>query len=250
MPDGRLNNRTAIVTGAAQGMGKTIAEALAREGARVVVSDINEDKVLSLADAIHGWGLRTDVTRKDEVEAMVKGALERYGTVDILVNNAGILRPTRIGDITKEEWDLVLDVNVNGTFLCTKAVLGPMKANGFGRIINMSSSAGRSVSTLGGAHYTTAKAAVLGFTRSVAKELAPYGITANAVCPGLIDTPMVRLECTPERVAEYEQSFPIPRLGTPEDVAKAAAFLLSDDAGYINGTSLMMEGGTLALPPW
>ncbi|MBI4028677.1 MAG: SDR family oxidoreductase [Verrucomicrobia bacterium] len=157
-----------------------------------------------------------------------------------------MLRATRIDDISLEEWKLVLDVNLTGTFLCTKAVLPPMKKQAHGRIINMSSSAGRSVSTLGGAHYTTAKAAVLGFTRAVAKEVAPFGITVNAVCPGLIDTEMVRDNCPPERLRAYEQSFPIPRLGTPLEVARLV-FYLATEATYITGASLDINGGDLMI---
>ena len=246
MPKGKLDGKTAIVTGAAQGMGRTIVEALAREGARVVGADVNEEELRALGESVDGLWLRVDVTDEAEVEGMVRRTLERYGSADILVNNAGVLRPTRFENITKQEWDWVLDVNVNGTFLCTKAVLPTMKANRFGRIINMSSSAGRSVSTLGGAHYTTAKAAVLGLTRAVAKEMAPYGITANAVCPGLIDTPMVRVECTPEQVAAYERSFPISRLGAPEEVADLVIFLAAD-AAYITGASIDINGGDLMM---
>lgn len=242
----KLLGRVAIVTGAAQGMGREIAETLARAGVNVVVSDIDGEKALLVADNISALGLKTDVTKEEDVENMVQNTIKRYGTVDILVNNAGILRPTRIDDITKKEWDFVLDVNLNGTFLCTKAVLKIMKAKRFGRIVNMSSSAGRSVSTLGGAHYTAAKAAVIGFTRAVAKEVASYGITANAVCPGLIDTEMVRSDCSPEKIKAYENSFPISRLGTPGEVAALVLFLVSD-ASYITGAAIDINGGDLML---
>ena len=172
--------------------------------------------------------------------------IEHYGTISILVNNAGILYPTRIEQITKPEWDQVLDVNLNGTFLCSQAVLETMKKNGFGRIVNMSSSAGRSVSTLGGAHYTAAKAGVLGFTRALAKEVAPFGITVNAICPGLIDTEMVRAECTPEQISAYEVSFPISRLGQPYEIAQLVLFLTTD-AAYITGASIDINGGDLMI---
>lgn len=241
-----LNGKVAIVTGAGQGMGKAIAESLANAGVNVVVADVNKKKAQDVSRDIKGLAIKTDVTKEKEVENMVGNTLERYGTIDILVNNAGMLRPTRIDSITKEEWDLVLDVNLNGTFLCTKAVLKVMKENRFGRIVNMSSSAGRSVSTLGGAHYTAAKAAVLGFTRAVAKEVASYGITANAVCPGLIDTEMVRSDCSPEQIKAYENSFPIPRLGTPEEVANLVLFLVVN-APYITGAAIDINGGDLMI---
>ncbi len=156
-----IPEKVAIVTGAAQGMGRGITEKLAGAGLNVVVCDLDGDKAKSVAKNIGGLGLKADVTNEEEVESMVQDVLEHFGTIDVLVNNAGILRPTKIEGISKKEWDLVLDVNLNGTFLCSKAVLETMKEKGFGRIISMSSSAGRSVSTLGGAHYTAAKAAVL-----------------------------------------------------------------------------------------
>ncbi len=244
--EGKLCNQVAIVTGAAQGMGAAIASRFAAEGASVVVSDINVEKAMQVAEKIHGLAIQTDVTQEEQVDSMVKETIDRYGTVSILVNNAGILRPTRIDYVTKAEWDAVLDVNLNGTFLCSKAVLPIMKRNKFGRIINMSSSAGRSVSTLGGVHYTAAKAGVLGFTRAMAKEVAPFGITVNAVCPGLINTEMVRSECTPERLRAYEASFPIPRIGTPEEVAQLILFLATD-ASYITGASIDINGGDLMI---
>ena len=250
--EGKLHNQVAIVTGAAQGMGAAIAGRLAAEGAKVVLSDINAEKVAQVAERINAAGgdsalaMRTDVTKEDEVAEMVESTIAHCGTVGILVNNAGILYPTRIDHVTKAEWDEVIDVNLNGSFLCSKAVLPIMKANKFGRIVNMSSSAGRSVSTLGGVHYTAAKAGVLGLTRGMAKEVAPFGITVNAVCPGLIDTEMARENCSPERLQAYEESFPIPRLGTPEEVAQLIIFLATD-AAYITGASIDINGGDLMM---
>ena len=250
--EGRLHNQVAIVTGAAQGMGATIAARLAAEGAKVVLSDLNVEKVAGVAERINAaanssaLAMKTDVTKEDEVAEMVEATVEYYGTVHILVNNAGILYPTRIDNVTKAEWDEVLDVNLNGSFLCSKAVLPIMKTNNFGRIVNMSSSAGRSVSTLGGVHYTAAKAGVLGLTRGMAKEVAPSGITVNAICPGLIDTEMARENCSPEQLRAYEESFPIPRLGTPDEVAQLIVFLATD-AAYITGASIDINGGDLMM---
>ena len=243
--------QVAIVTGAAQGMGARIARTLAEDGASVVLCDLNRDRVERTAAEIDPGGGRTvgwrcDVTDESAVEELVAAALDRFGKVDILVNNAGVLRPTRIEEISSEEWDLVVEANLKGTFLCSRAVLATMKAGGYGRIINMSSSAGRSVSTLGGAHYTAAKAGVLGFTRALAKEMAPHGITANSICPGLIDTEMVRANCPPGRLRAYEESFPIGRLGTPEEVARLVRFLVRD-APYITGAAFDINGGDLMI---
>ena len=241
----------AIVTGAAQGMGARVARTLADNGARVVVCDIDGDNVQEIAADIDPAGervlaRRTDVTVETDVNDLVDAAIFRYGKVSILVNNAGILRSTPVEEISATEWDLVLDANLKGTFFCSKAVLDTMKANRFGRIVNISSSAGRSVSTLGGAHYTTAKAGVLGFTRALAKEMAPFGITANSVCPGLIDTEMVRTNCSPERLRAYEESFPISRLGTPDEVARLVLFLVAD-APYMTGAAIDINGGDLMI---
>ncbi|MAE17608.1 hypothetical protein CMK12_01475 [Candidatus Poribacteria bacterium] len=247
----RLSNQVAIVTGAGQGMGATMAKLIAEEGGQVVVSDINQEKASVIADEIsetetQALAVQADVTREEDVKAMVETTIEHYGTISILVNNAGILYPTRIEQITKAEWDRVLEVNLTGTFLCSQMVLKTMKKNRYGRIVNMSSSAGRSVSTLGGAHYTAAKAGVLGLSRALAKEMAPFGITVNAICPGLIDTEMVQAECTPERISAYEASFPIPRLGRPDEVAQLMLFLATDSA-YITGASIDINGGDLMI---
>jgi 3-oxoacyl-[acyl-carrier protein] reductase len=176
---------------------------------------------------------------------MIDEVLAGFGAVHILVNNAGILMPTRFLAIPEAEWDRVVAVSMKGTFLCSQAVLPSMKAAGWGRIVNFSSTAGKSVSTLGGAHYTAAKAGVLGLTRATAKEFAGDGITVNAVCPGLIDTEMVRATVDAERIRAYEASFPIPRLGRPEEVAELVAFLCSDRAAYITGAALDITGGDL-----
>ncbi|MSS70291.1 MAG: SDR family oxidoreductase [Candidatus Latescibacteria bacterium] len=245
-----LQGRTALVTGAGRGMGRAVAFVLAERGARVAVNDLNNEDAERTALELRASGaeaiaLPADVTGADDVRRMAAQAVEQFGAVHILVNNAGILRPTTFLDIPEAEWDLVVGVNLKGTFLCSQAVLPSMQAAGWGRIVNFSSTAGKNVSTLGGAHYTAAKAGVLGLTRHMAKTFAGYGITVNAVCPGLIDTEMVRSTVSDERTRAYAERFPISRLGRPEEVAELVAFLCSDRAAYITGAALDINGGDL-----
>ena len=247
-----LTGRVGLVTGAGRGMGRASAERIAADGARVVVNDLDETRAADVADRLvsegaEAIGVAADVSDAADVSRLVDTAREAFGDVDILVNNAGVLRRTGILDLGEDEWDLVLDVNLKGTYLCTRAVLPAMKAAGWGRVVNISSSAGRSVSTLGGPHYTTAKAAVLGFTRAVAREMAPFGITLNAVCPGLVNTEMVNEVITAAQTQAYADSFPIKRLAEPQEVAELVAFLASDRAAYITGASLDINGGDLML---
>ena len=233
-------------------MGRAVAQRLASGGARVVINDLNSDSAArTVTDVIsrgsEAFAIAGDVSSSQDVRRMMEGVIERYGDIHILVNNAGILRPTKVIDIEEEEWDLVVDVNLKGTYLCSRAVLPSMQKAGWGRIVNFSSTAGKSTSTVGGAHYTAAKAGILGFTRHLAKEVARYGITVNSVCPGLIDTEMVRSTINETRTQAYAESFPIARLGEPEEVAELVAFLASDRAAYITGASLDINGGDLTI---
>lgn len=248
----RFDGRNVVVTGAGQGMGLAFATAFASQGANVVVADISLEIAQMASQTLRDFRVQVvpvavDVAKPSEVKSLFAQSVQELGSVDILINNAGVLRPTGTCDIEADEWDFVVDVNLKGTFLCAKEAILLMKAKGWGRIVNLSSSAGKSVSTIGGSHYTAAKAGVLGFTRHVAREVAAHGITVNALCPGLIDTDMVRKTIAPEKIAQYAESFPITRLGSPEEVAALALFLCSDEAGYITGASLDINGGDLTV---
>jgi NAD(P)-dependent dehydrogenase (short-subunit alcohol dehydrogenase family) len=244
--------RTAIVTGAGQGIGRAIAQRFAADGANVVVVDLNGDAATAVAESIVADGGRamaaaTDVTDAVAVRSMVARAIEAFGGVDVLVNNAGILRSTRIVDISPDEWDLVLDVNLKASFLCSQAVHDSMASRGGGRIVHMASMAGRATSTLGGAHYSTAKAGVLGFSRHLAREWAKDGITSNAVSPGIVDTPMVRGSTDDTRMAAVLASIPLGRLADPAEIANLVCFLASDEAAYITGANVDIHGGELII---
>ena len=243
----RLDGRTALVTGAARGLGYAIARRLAELGADLAVNDLDaataEGAAAGLGAAV--LAVPADVTSRASVRDMVAATVRHFGRLDILVNNAGILFPTPLERITEAEWRRTLDVNLTGVFFCTQAAIDPMRSGGYGRIVNLASTAGKTVSTLGGAHYTASKHGVLGLTRASALELAPHGITVNAVCPGLIDTEMAHENTTPERLEAYRTSFPIERLGRPEEVADLVCFLASEAAGYITGSAYDIAGGDL-----
>jgi 3-oxoacyl-[acyl-carrier protein] reductase len=179
--------------------------------------------------------------------AIVRRTVERFGRVDVLVNNAALPLTTRFEQIGAEEWRRALEVNLTAPFLLIQAAVPHMKAQGYGRVVNISSTAGRMVSTLGGAHYTASKTGLLGLTRAAAKELGKYGITVNAVCPGMIDTELTRESASPERLASLAQGFPVPRLGTAREVADLVCFAASEEAGYITGASLDINGGDLMM---
>ena len=244
-----FTGRVAIVTGAARGLGRAAAERLYERGASVAVNVRDRERAQSLAQSLGEGALAVpgDIAAPGVPEDIVRRTLERFGRVDILVNNAALARSTRFADLSAEEWRQALEVNLTAPFLFTKAVLPAMKAQRYGRIVNISSSAGRMVSTLGGAHYTASKAGLLGLTRAAAKELGQFGITVNAVCPGMIDTELTNENAPPELLSRLAAGYPVPRLGTALEVADLICFAASEAAGYITGASFDINGGDLMM---
>lgn len=244
-----FRGRVAIVTGAARGLGRAAAERLYERGAAVAVNVRDSDRAEAVAASLGERALAVpgDVAAAGVPDDIVRRTLERFGRVDILVNNAALARSTRFAELSEEEWREALEVNLTAPFLLTRAVLPAMKAQGYGRVVNISSTAGRMVSTLGGAHYTASKAGLLGLTRAAAKELGGFGITVNAVCPGMIDTELTREHSTPELRARLSASYPVPRLGTAVEVADLICFAASEAAGYITGAALDINGGDLMM---
>ena len=244
-----FSGRVAIVTGAARGLGRAAAERLYERGASVAVNVRDAERAEHLAASLGERALAVpgDVTSEGMPSDIVRRTLERFGRVDILVNNAALARSTRFPDLSAEEWREALEVNLTAPFLLTKAVLPQMTKQGYGRIINISSSAGRMVSTLGGAHYTASKTGLLGLTRASAKELGKFGITVNAICPGMIDTELTHENASPELLERLASTYPVPRLGTALEVADLICFAASEAAGYLTGTSLDINGGDLMM---
>ncbi len=241
----RLKGKAAAVTGAGLGIGRAISLTLAREGADVVVSDINLEVARKTVQEIEARGgravaLKVDVTNLQEAEALTERAVQSFGKLDILVNNAGIYPSAPITEITEEEWDLVMAVNLKGGFLCSQAAARRMIAQRQGVIVNVASMDAKTRTT-GNAHYAASKAGVISFTRTLACEMASYGIRVNAVSPGWIGTETLRKKA--DRWRQAVEEIPVGRLGTPEDVAEAVLFLVSDVAGYITGEILDVNGG-------
>ncbi|BCU82158.1 beta-ketoacyl-ACP reductase [Polycladomyces abyssicola] len=242
-----LTGKVAIVTGGSRGIGRAVSLRLARAGADVaVVFAGNREKAEAVVGEIQEMGRRSvaiqaDVSQAEQVDAMVKQVIEAFGRIDILVNNAGITRDNLLLRLKEEDWDAVLSTNLKGVFLCTKAVTRQMMKQRFGRIINISSVVGL-IGNPGQANYVAAKAGVIGLTKTAARELASRGITVNAVAPGFIETDMTAVLGEETREQMLGQ-IPLGRFGSAEDVAGAVAFLASDDAAYITGQTLNVDGG-------
>jgi 3-oxoacyl-[acyl-carrier protein] reductase len=241
-----FEGRVAVVTGASQGIGLAIAEDLAALGAAVVLVDVQKDKLDAAVLAINSRGGRASgreasVSRTDQVAAVVEAVLKEHGRIDYLVNNAGITRDALLLRMKDEDWDAVIDINLKGVYNFTRAVLKPMVAARFGRIVSLSSVAGE-CGNAGQTNYAASKAGILGFSRSLAKEVAGRGITVNCVAPGAIATAMT--DRLPEEIKKaFIDTIPAKRFGLPVEVAHAVRFLLSDEAAYITGQVINVNGG-------
>ena len=245
----KLKNKVALVTGAGRGIGKATAIALAREGASVVVNDVDLQSAEETADEITAMGckalpIKADVSDRTEVTKMVDTIIETFKRIDILVNNAGIFSSVSLDDITGDEWDKVIKVNLKGVFLCSQAVMKFMKKQRSGKIVNISSLAAKVGGIFAGADYAASKAGVIALTKSLAKQLASYGINVNAVAPAVIKTDMTKN--WPKEVKEaFLKQIPLGRFGKPEEVAETVLFLVSDGANFITGATIDVNGGIL-----
>ena len=241
-----LEGKVAVVTGAGGGIGSAIARRLASSGANIVVNDLDEPAAQAVAQEVEALGRGAmvnggNVADLAAMEAMVAGALERWGTVDIMVNNAGITRDSLLLRMSEEQWDLVISVHLRGAFCCTKAVTRPMMKQRYGRIINIASVVGV-MGSPGQANYSAAKGGIIALTKTTARELAGRNVTCNAVAPGFIETRMTQ-ELGPAVREEYLSRIPLGRPGLPEDVANVVHFLASTDADYITGQVIHIDGG-------
>ncbi|HWQ60769.1 MAG TPA: 3-oxoacyl-ACP reductase FabG [Negativicutes bacterium] len=242
----RVEGKVAVVTGAGRGIGRAIAERLAAAGAQVVVVDMNEEGCRATKEAIEKQGgkavaVACDVSKRAAVEKMAAAAAEAFGRIDILVNNAGITRDAMLGELTEEQWDAVLNVNLKAAFLCSQAALKYMTPEEGGKIISISSIAGE-MGNMGQANYAASKAGIIGLTKTLAKELARRRICVNAIAPGLIDSEMT--QAVPDKVKEYfVKQIPLGRMGKPSEIASACLFLASGEADYITGQVLRVNGG-------
>ena len=243
----KIEKRVAIVTGGARGIGYATAVSLAAHGVVPVIADINIETAEKSADWFRQSGsdafaLKVDLGNTDEITGMIDAVVARYGRLDILVNNAGILTNTQYDSVTGQEWDRMMNINLKGVFFASREAIRPMKAQGWGRIISISSMAGRSGGISAGSAYVAAKAAIIGITRHLAKKVAADGITVNAVAPGTIESDMLK-DFTQADLEAIYKTIPMGRLGKPEEIAETIAFLASDAAAFMTGAILDVNGG-------
>jgi 3-oxoacyl-[acyl-carrier protein] reductase len=241
----RLENKVVIITGAGSGIGKETSLLFAREGAKIVVADMNErageETVEEIKKNGEGFFIKLDVSNREQAKQMVKTTLEKYGKIDVLINNAGIVQDAFLSKMTEEQWDKVINVNLKGVFNCSQAVVEVMMNQGNGIIINTSSIVGLN-GNVGQVNYAATKAGLIGMTKTLAKELGKKGIRVNAVAPGFIATPMT--SNVPEKILEMmKEKTPLRRLGVAKDVAYAYLYLASDEANFVNGAVLCVDGG-------
>jgi len=249
-----LKNKVAVVTGARRGMGRTHALTLAKAGAKVVVSDISLEDCQKVVDEIKKSGgeamaIKCDISKKSEVDKMIADTVKKFGKIDILVNNAGIAQFKPFLEITEEEWDKTIDVNLKGYFLCSQAAAKEMAKQKSGVIINIASIAMGQVGVgfLNLAHYCASKGGIVGLTEELALELAPHNIRINAIAPGVIETPMVDpLKSSKEVMDATLARVPMRRMGQPQDISNAVLFLASDESSYMTGSTVVVDGGWLA----
>jgi 3-oxoacyl-[acyl-carrier protein] reductase len=242
---GRLEGKVALVIGAARGIGKGVAKRFAEEGAKLVLADADTKYGPATADELGAVFARIDISRMEDAEAAVAAALEHHGRLDIMVQNAGIYPWQLIENTTPEDWDRVMGVNLRGSFNAARAALAPMKRQRSGRMLFTSSITGPHVTSPGHGHYSATKAGINGFIRAAALEFSGYGVTVNGVEPGNILTEGVQEQRDAAFIRSMEDAIPLGRLGTPQDVANAFLFLASEEASYITGTTIIVDGGQL-----
>ena len=249
-----LTGKVALVTGARRGMGKSHSLVLARQGAKVAVTDISQEECQLVVDEIKTAGgeavaFKMDVSNKADVDTVFDEVVKQFGRLDILVNNAGIYIDKPALEMTEEEWDKMIDINLKGEFLCAQRAAKEMAKNNWGRIINISSiaSGGVGIGDVNGAHYSASKGGIIGMTEALAVEWASLGINVNAIGPGAIDTPMISaLQIPEEEMKKVLASIPLKRIGKSEEISAAVVFLASEEASYITGATLYVDGGWLA----